>query len=134
MAARGNAEAIAALFKVAAKCMREGKPLPPIVADYLATALEVAAAKPKNNRLKMLGQELGLLFGNRWPSDVDPEAVRMSYIWSRTFGGEKVGDAIADVVDKFGISEASVKRLLTKEDRDSIRKFAALLKKQDQKH
>lgn len=70
-AATDDAQAPARLLEIASEYLRNREALPPMLADYLADAFEVSAAKrDQQDQLAALGVELGLRALNRRPSQV----------------------------------------------------------------
>ena len=63
--AEADPDAAAELLQLAVAYLRNRKPLPPMLADYIADAFESAALKPRDYRAKQLTDELNLTANNR---------------------------------------------------------------------
>lgn len=66
--AESDPEQAAKALLIAARYMREGKPLPDYLAEHLASAIEAAMLKPTESRGVELARELNLTAQNRRPA------------------------------------------------------------------
>ena len=126
LAKEGNHEAIKKVFSVAAKAMREDKPVPQPVAAYLADALEVAGPKPPDNQGQTLLEELGLLFWNRPPSQLDRFKVAMQFVSLRVFRGLNSTESIEILSGDHEVSESTIRRAL--KDQEAYAMVEAMVK------
>ncbi len=97
-------------LRLAADYLRRREPLPPVLADYLADAFEVAALKPVENQAEALALELGLMALNRRPVAVLPWDIAMFV--DDADNGPTERQRILSAVQRFDVSETTVRRLL----------------------
>lgn len=103
------AKAIEALA-VVAQLLRDRKPIPPQLADWLADAFEVTAAKDQKERAHALAHELGLIARNRRPSAnwihvaMDIE----NWLWDNP--QRSLNDAFRAVGKEYNLTRSTVQR------------------------
>jgi len=97
-------------LRIAAAYLRRREPLPPILADYLADAFEIAALKPAESQAEALALELGLMALNRRPVAVPAWEVAM-YV-DDTDNGVSERQRILSASRRFKIAETTARRLL----------------------
>lgn len=114
-------------MRIAAGYLRRREPLPPILADYLADAFEVAAAKSEDRQAEALALELGLMALNRRRTAVRPWEVAL---FVEDAQGPTERQRILAAADHFGIAETTARRLL-KEGRAMLEEVAILRRKGD---
>lgn len=111
--AHTRAETAADALEIAVDYLRSREPLPPILADYLADAFEVAAAKAD---LKQQGdallEELGLKALNRRPVAVNDWEV--AQFVDDPENGDSERKRITAAAKHFGISKTTVRRRMKK--------------------
>lgn len=115
--AHTDAKTASEALRIAAGYLRRREPLPPVLADYLAGAFEVAALKPSENQTEALGLELGLMALNRRPVAVSSWEVAQHV--DDIHNGPTERQRILSAVDRFDIAETTVRRLL-KEGREVL--------------
>lgn len=101
--------AMDALLAVA-RYLRARKPVPAMLADHVADAIERAAPKGGANRENALLVGLGLRAGHK-RREVDPRLLASRYRMLRTIGASKTA-AIAKAAERFGVSTDTVKRAI----------------------
>lgn len=97
-------------LRIAAGYMRRRELLPPALADYLASAFEVAALKPEGHQANALALELGLMAQNRRPSAVRPWDVA-EFVDDLENGNTERQRMLA-AMNRFKVSEGTIRRLL----------------------
>lgn len=114
-AAPGDPEAAAEALRLAARYIREGKPLPDPLAGHLADAIDAAMAKPTRARAKEFARELHLTALNARPKGDLFEIGREFEALRRR--GLTVESAYARLVESYkvdasqpNLSESTIKR------------------------
>lgn len=107
-AAPRDPEAAADALRLAARYIREGKPLPDPLGAHLAGAIEAALAKPVETRAKELARELHLTALNARPKGDFFEIGREFEDLRRR--GLTVESAYAALTETTKLSESTVKR------------------------
>jgi len=115
-------------LRIAAAYLRRREPLPPILADYLADAFEIAALKPAESQVEALALELGLMALNRRPVAVPAWEVAMHV--DDTNNGTTERQRILSAVNRFDIAETTARRLL-KEGRNVLAEIDILKRRGD---
>lgn len=123
--AKADPDEAARVLLLAAKFLRQHKPLPYALADYLADAFEAAMAKPRGVRHKELGFELQLTNRNTRPHALDTVAaytlIQQNYhLVDQT--GDHVNVMTLEIkkllMKKGGCSEKHARGLLLKIDKE----------------
>lgn len=114
--AHTTARTAADVLEIAARYLRQRKPLPPALADYLADAFETSAAKPLDNQGAVLLRELGIKAENRRPTHAAP--FELALFVDDKSNGNSERQRIMAAVREFGIAETTVRRFLIKGRQD----------------
>lgn len=106
--ADSDPEQAAQLLRIAARYLREGKPLPRGLDVYLADAFEAAMHKPEKDRGKALALELNLSALNRRPAAYWLEVGEwMSWETTPDGGRPSQNELATRAAVEFGISEST---------------------------
>lgn len=117
--ARADPEEAARVLLIAAEYLREHKPLPYLLADYLADAFEAAMAKSPEKRLAELGFELNLKSKNKRPHRLDVPAAYA--IIQQNF------HLVLQGADRVDVNTPELRKLLMKKSRCSISHARSIL-------
>lgn len=105
----------AQLLMLAAYYLRNRKPMPDMLADYLADAFETAMVKPQENRVPQLGRELNLTALNRRPLYVSWGTLDI-VVKKLLNEGMSQSQAEKEAAKFCGVSTSTAKRELAKRD------------------
>lgn len=95
---------------IAADYLRRREPLPPELADYLADAFELAAAKDEPHQGTALLRELGIDAENRRPVNVD--AFDLALFVDDKKNGRSERQRILAAAEQWNVSESTARGLL----------------------
>lgn len=109
-AADSDARTAGDALRIAAGYLRRREALPPVLADWLADAFEVAVLKPQEYQTEALALELGLMALNRRRAAVRPWEVAMFV--DDEDNGNTERQRILAAADRFGIAETTARRHL----------------------
>ena len=105
-----EAKTAADALRIAADYLRRREPMPPVLADYLADAFEVATMKPEAYQVEALALELGLMALNRRRASVRPWVVAL-FVDDEASGNTERQRILA-AMDRFGVAETTARRFL----------------------